>query len=167
MAPTLLFDIAGIDLDRVLYDVEEIDRINPHRGAMRMVDAIVHTSEDETQWLAYKDILGDEFWVPGHIPGQPIFPGVLMIEAAAQLASFRCLKAMPEFHFMGFAGVDHVKFRGQVLPGDRLYILLHQRELRRRRCVCEAQAVCNDTLVFEGVITGMPMQVKQASADKG
>ncbi len=113
--------------------------------------------------MAYKDIREDEFWVAGHIPGQPIFPGVLMIEAGAQLASFSCLQRMPGQAFMGFAGVECVKFRGQVFPGDRLYILLKEREFRRRRCVCDIQGLCRGTQVFEGVITGMPMQVKSAT----
>ena len=164
MAPSLLFDISGIDLDRVLYDVEDIDRINPHRGAMRMIDAISYASDDGIYWAAFKDIRPDEFWVPGHIPGQPIFPGVLMIEAAAQLASFSCLRRMPKASFMGFVGVDKVKFRGQVVPGDRLYVLCDEIEFRPRRCVCLTQGLVNDELVFEAVITGMPMTVRSGAA---
>ena len=165
MAPILLFDITGIDLDQVTYDADQIEKINPHRGAMRMIDAIAYSNSDFTELVAYRDIGEDEFWVPGHIPGNPLFPGVLMIEAAAQLASFSCLKRMPDESFMGFAGVDSVKFRGQVLPGDRLYVILKEREFRRRRCICDAQGLCNDTLVFETTITGMPMKVKEAQAD--
>lgn len=166
MPPTHLFDISEIDLDRVLYGVEDIERINPHRGEMRMIDAISYASEDEVHWAAYKDVRDDEFWVPGHIPGQPVFPGVLMVEAVAQLASYRCLRAMPECQFMGFAGIDGVKFRGQILPGDRLYMLLKQIEFRPRRCICDAQGYANDTLVFEGRITGMPMKVRQTQPEE-
>jgi len=58
---------------------------------------------------------------------------------------------------MGFAGVDGVKFRGQVRPGDRFIVLCRELELRRRRCVCRTQGWVRDQLVFEGQITGMPM----------
>ena len=165
MAPTRLFETDGIDIDRPVHDTDAIDRVNPHRGAMRMIDAISYTNDALTQLVAYRDIREDEFWVAGHIPGQPLFPGVLMIEAAAQVASFSCLSRMPEQAFMGFAGVDDVKFRGQVLPGDRLYILLEEREFRRRRCICDTQGICRDTIVFEGTITGMPMEVQQTETE--
>ena len=164
MAPKLLFDTSGLDLERVAFDVDAIDQINPHRGAMRLLDAIVHLSDDHKQLVAYRDVRDDEFWAAGHIPGQPIFPGVLMIEAAAQLASFSCLRRMPKASFMGFVGVDKVKFRGQVVPGDRLYVLCDEIEFRPRRCVCLTQGLVNDELVFEAVITGMPMTVRSGAA---
>ena len=157
MAPKLLLDIASLDTSEVVHDAEAIEQVNPHREPMRLLDAIVYETSDHTQAIAYKDVCGDEFWVPGHIPGRPLLPGVLMIEAAAQLASFECLKRMPDQEFMGFSGVEGVKFRGQVVPGDRLYILLVQTEFRRRRCVCDTQGVVDGEIVFEGTITGMPM----------
>lgn len=156
MAPPLLFDISGIDTDKVVYDVEAIEKINPHRGAMRLIDGIVYATDDLKYTLAYRDVKDDEFWVPGHIPGRPIFPGVLMVEAGAQLASFVCLSQL-KTPFMGFAGLEDVKFRGQVVPGDRLYILCEQTELRPRRCTSKVQGVVNGSLVFEAKIIGMPM----------
>jgi 3-hydroxyacyl-[acyl-carrier-protein] dehydratase len=157
MAPQLLFDIADIDLDHVLYDAAAIESVNPHRGAMRMIDAIVMERGDPTQIIAYKDVRDDEFWVPGHIPGRPVFPGVLMIEASAQLSSFVCLRKLKAERFMGFVGVDAVKFRGQVKPGDRLVILCQEIELRPRRSVSLVQGLVRGSLVFEGKITGMPI----------
>ncbi|HEX7010017.1 MAG TPA: 3-hydroxyacyl-ACP dehydratase FabZ family protein [Phycisphaeraceae bacterium] len=163
MVPSLLFDISGIDLDRVKHGPDVIERVNPHRGAMRMIDAIVYETPDLSEAIAYKDVRCDEFWVPGHIPGRPIFPGVLMIEAAAQLASFTCLRRLPGQSFMGFAGVDGVKFRGQVLPGDRMYLLLKEFEFRRRRCICDMQGLVRGQIVVEGRIIGMPMEVREPS----
>lgn len=160
MAPTLLFDIEHVDLDRPRFDVAAIEQVNPHRGEMRLLDAVAWVSEDHAQLVAYRDVGEQEFWVPGHIPGQPVFPGVLMIEAAAQLASFSCLRRMPDQQFMGFVGVDRVRFRGQVLPGDRFVMLCQQLEFRRRRCVCTTQGLVDGELVFEGTITGMPMTVQ-------
>ena len=157
MAPLLFFDPSALDVERVLHDSAAIEKINPHRGCMRLLDAIVHEDEEARISVAYRDIGHDEFWVAGHIPGRPIFPGVLMVEAGAQLASFVCLRRRPQESFMGFIGIDNVKFRGQVGPGDRLFSLLKEVEMRRKRCCCDIQGAVNGTLVFEGRVTGMTM----------
>jgi len=157
MPPPLLFDLDALDLSSQLYSREDIERVNPHRGVMGFLDGVLYENFELRHTLAYRDIKDDEFWVPGHIPGRPIFPGVLMIEAAAQLASFNCLRELEGEAFMGFAGIENVKFRGMVKPGDRLYILLQQIELRRRRSICDTQGVVNGQLVFEARIIGMPM----------
>ena len=156
MAPSLLFDITNIDLNATAFDAEGIEKVNPHRGAMKLIDKIVFASDDLHQTLAYHDVREDAFWVPGHIPGRPLLPGVLMVEAGAQLASFVCL-SMLKTDFMGFVGLDDVKFRGQVVPGDRLYILCQLIEVRSRRSISRVQGVVNGTLVFEAKIIGMPV----------
>jgi 3-hydroxyacyl-[acyl-carrier-protein] dehydratase len=157
MAPQLLFDLAGIDLDQTLYDTAAIEAVNPHRGAMRLLDGIVHESEDRINYLAYRDIGHGEFWEAGHIPGRPIYPGVLMVESAAQLSSFITLKKLGEPAFMGFAGLDDVRFRGQVKPGDRLHILATEIQNRPRRSICKTQGIVDGNLVFEATVRGMRM----------
>jgi 3-hydroxyacyl-[acyl-carrier-protein] dehydratase len=157
MAPPLLFDVSNIDLNRVQVDVAGIEAINPHRGAMRMLDGINYISEDKDRAVAFKDVRPDEFWVEGHIPGRPIFPGVLMIEAGAQLASYITIIRLGTLKFMGFAGVDKVKFRGQVVPGDRLVIIGHELECKPRRSICAVQGLVRGTLMFEATVTGMPI----------
>jgi len=148
MAPTLLFDITDIDLDAVLHDAEAVERINPHRGEMRLIDAVSYVSEDQTCYAAYHDAHPDAFWVPGHIPGRPLMPGVLMVEAAAQLASYGTITQIPDVEFMGFARLDNVRFRSQVSPGQRLHLLLRLTELRRRRSIAEVQGLVEGTLTF-------------------
>jgi 3-hydroxyacyl-[acyl-carrier-protein] dehydratase len=157
MAPTLLFDISGLDLHRVQCDVAAIEQINPHRGAMRMLDGVYYMSPDFERAVAFKDVRPDEFWVPGHIPGRPLFPGVLMVEAGAQLASFLTIQRLGRMTFMGFVGLDQVKFRGQVVPGDRLTLLCQCVEYRPRRSICDVQGVVGGNIVFASRITGMPM----------
>ena len=103
----------------------------------------------------YRDVRADEFWVRGHIPGRPIFPGVLMIETAAQMVSYYVVSANPGKGFMGFGGVDGVKFRGAVVPGQRVIMLARRVEERSRRVIAATQAYVNNTLVYEGTITGM------------
>lgn len=156
MAPKFLFDLSAIDLNAVVHDVADIEKINPHRGHMRLVDAIVWEDAQAEEMLGYKDIRDDEFWVAGHFPERPLFPGVLMIEASAQLSSINFLKNMPGVDFMGFAGVDDVKFRGQVKPGDRFWILCKQLDKRPKRSISAVQGVVDGSLVFEAKVTGMP-----------
>ena len=157
MPPPLLFDIADLDLDKVQYTVEEIERVNPHRGAMRLLDGVTYMDHGLGRIVAYHDVLGSEFWVEGHIPGRPLMPGVLIIEAAAQTASFLSLTRLGDADFLGFVAADEIKFRGQVEPGDRLVVLEQAIEYRHRRCVCKSQGLVGDRIVFEGTITGMPM----------
>jgi 3-hydroxyacyl-[acyl-carrier-protein] dehydratase len=80
-----------------------------------------------------------------------------MIEAAAQFASYVTMRKFDKVKFIGFAGVDSVKFRGQVIPGDRLYLLIDGFNMKPRRSICKAQGVVNGNLVFEATITGMPI----------
>jgi len=155
MAPSHLFDLSAIDLTAVQFDIAQIESFNPHRGHMRLLDGIINLSENKEEAVAFKDIREDAFWVPGHIPGRPLFPGVLMIEAAAQLASFMVHQQLKVKSFLGFIGADAIKFRGQVVPGDRMIILGKQVELRPRRFICATQAIVNGSLVYEGTITGM------------
>ena len=157
MAPALLFDISDIDLSRDVIDAQAIERIIPHRGNMRLLDGIVYEKQDLTRYVAYHNVREDEFWVDGHIPGRPVFPGVLMIETAAQLCSYMFQVRRPDVDFMGFAGVDDVRFRGQVTPGDRFVLLSEEIEFRRRRAICRTQGIVDGSLVFEGTIRGMPI----------
>ena len=158
MAPQLLFDISEFASNNLLHGPEYIESFNPHRGSMRMIDGILW--EEITplpRALGFKEIKDDEFWVPGHIPGRPVFPGVLMIEAAAQFASYLTMRLFDKVEFIGFAGVTDVKFRGQVVPGDRFHMLIEGTNMKPRRSICHAQGVVNGQLVFEGTITGMPI----------
>ncbi len=155
MPPQFLFDINGIDLDRILYDQEAIRAVNPQRGDMEHLNGISYAKPEAGQIIGYKDVRADEFWVPGHLPGRPLLPGVIMIEAAAQLASFYTKKILNWEGFVGFGGVDGVKFRGQVTPGCRMYILGQKLWERHRRVFCNVQGIVNGAMVFEAAITGV------------
>ena len=157
MPPQLLFDISGIDLSRIVCDQEEIRRINPHRGDMEQLNAIVHADVDLKRIVGVKEIRTDEFWVSGHIPGRPLFPGVLMIEAGAQVASFFNKKYFGWKGFMGFAGVTDVRFRAQVVPPARMYVLGLKMWERQRVINCKVQGVVNGEICFDATITGMEM----------
>jgi len=155
MAPTYLFDLAQIDLTKLAFTIDDIEAINPQRGHMRMLDGIIWTDDKFSMALGYKDTREDEFWVPGHIPGRPLLPGVLMVEAAAQISSFMINKRDPSVGFIGFTGLDNVKFRKQVPPNERLYLLGREVKFNKRRVICDIQGMHAGDLVFEARVTGM------------
>src|SRR5690554_1935470 len=88
MPPTRLFDLLDLDLDKVEFDRQAIAQVNPQSYEMSQLDAIVWYDLPRMLCLGYKDVTDKEFWIRGHIPGRPIMPGVIMVEAAAQLCSF-------------------------------------------------------------------------------
>jgi 3-hydroxyacyl-[acyl-carrier-protein] dehydratase len=157
MAPPLLIDLSKIDLGRVLIPIEQIREVNPHRYEMEQLSGVIHLDPAAGQIVAFKNVGPNEFWIRGHIPGRPLMPGVMMVEAAAQMSSFYYKYVQKDSRFLGFGGVDAVKFRGPVVPGDRLILLGVAVEIRSRRAVFDTQGVVGDRLVFEARITGMPI----------
>lgn len=157
MPPERIIDLSKIDLNNVAVDKEEIRKVNPQRFEMEHLDGIVHVDAEKGEVVGFKDVREDEFWIRGHIPGRPLLPGVLMIEAAAQLASY-CTHIMQDTDkFIGFGGVDAVKFRGTVVPPCRLILAGKAIEIRSKRSVCRVQGFVDDNMVFEAKITGMPI----------
>lgn len=154
MPPKYLFDIAGFDLNQVMFDQEGVRECNPQRGDMEHLNGIVYADGPAGRLIGWKDVMADEFWVAGHIPGRPLLPGVIMIEAGAQLASFYTRKYAGWKGFIGFGGVDDCKFRQSVTPGCRMYILGQKLWERHHRICCQIQGIVNGTIVFEAQITG-------------
>jgi len=157
MAPAFIIPLEQIDINKVIFDAKAIEQVNPHRFEMRHLDGILLFKPEQGLIASYKDIRTDEFWVRGHIPGRPLFPGVLMIEAAAQLVSFyyKSTDGKNDPRFFGFGGVDKVKFRSTIVPGDKLIVMGKCVEMRSRRVTFDTQGAVNGKLAFEATITGM------------
>lgn len=156
MPPVLLFDLSQLDLlASPVFDKEAVCRVNPQRYEMQQLDGVLWYDQQRSLVLGYKDVTTSEFWVRGHIPGRPLMPGVIMIEAAAQLLSFFTKQILEEKGFLGFGGIESAKFRSPVTPGCRLYLLEHVFERRSRRVSATAQGVVGGTMVFESVISGV------------
>ncbi|MEE8508879.1 MAG: beta-hydroxyacyl-ACP dehydratase [Myxococcota bacterium] len=136
---------------------ERVAELTPQRGAMRQLDYVIWMTDDSRQGLGVKHVHDDEFWVPGHIPGRPLMPGVLMLESCAQLCGVLHQCRTDDDRFVGFARCNDTAFRGQVVPGDTLYLLAKEVSYRPRRFVSAAQGVVNGKLVFEATITGMAL----------
>ncbi len=157
MPSPLILDLGTIDLERVLITREQIYERLPHRYEFMMLDGIVHLDREQLLAVAVRHVREDEWWVRGHIPGRPLFPGVLMVETAAQLAAYVSMEVQPSHRFIGFGGIDAVKFRAAISPPATLYIILKGVEIRPRRTICDVQGVVNGQMAFEARITGMPV----------
>ncbi len=156
MPPPLLFDLSQIDLKaKPIFDKEAIGKVNPQRFEMQQLDGILWYDREKLLILGYKDVTGGEFWIRGHIPARPLMPGVIMVEAAAQLSSFFVKHIYEPEGFIGFAGIDSAKFRAPVEPGQRLYLLGHLTKFKRRKYTTSVQGVVDDTMVFETQVSGL------------
>ena len=161
MPPAAVVDPATIDTSRVLYDLEAIRHANPQRFEMEQLTAIVHMDTEAGLIIGYKDVRPDEFWVRGHLPDYPLMPGVLMCEAAAQVFSYHTQRHdLSGAQLVGFGGLDKVRFRGVVKPGDRLVIACQLMKFRRGRLVhADFQLFVGTTLVCEGSLLGVALPV--------
>ncbi len=157
MPPKPLIDLDAIDLETVEFEMDEVRKCNPQRYEFEQLDGILHYNPDEQYVVGVKEVSDDEFWVRGHIPDRPLMPGVLMCEAAAQLCSFYYKHSTEADGFMGFGGLDNVKFRAAVEPGERLILVSKVDRISRRHCVMDCQGFVGDRMVFQGTITGVPM----------
>ena len=158
MPPELHFDPAKVDFGRVIADREEIRKVNPQRFEMEQLDAVVYADPEQALVVGYKDVRPDEFWVRGHMPDYPLLPGVLMCEAAAQLCCYYTVtQGLLEGDFVGFGGLENVRFRGTVHPGDRLVLVGKAVRLHRRQTVFNVQGFVGTAMVFHGDIIGVPL----------
>ena len=153
------------DLDRVIADIHEIRRWNRQRFEMEQLTAIVHEEQSRGLCVGYKDVTHDEFWVRGHFPGVPLMPGVLMCEAAAQLSSYYTQRHnLLDAEVIGFGGLEEVRFREPVRPGDRLVIAVERVRVRpKAMIVCRFQGLVRDSIVVDGVIKGVPLPIELLS----
>ena len=150
-----------INLNTVIASIDEIRKLNPQRHEMEQLTAIVYEDHSRGICVGYKDVGRDEFWARGHMPGMPLMPGVIMCEAAAQLSSYYVQKHdLLKAKMVGFGGLEEVRFRDPVVPGDRLVIACKLLKARpRRMLICRFQGFVGGTVVLEGIIKGIPLPV--------
>lgn len=136
-------------------NIERIMQILPHRFPFLMVDRVVECKPGE-YIRAYKNVSIDEPFFQGHFPGTPIMPGVLILEALAQTGGLMAAASMEgslgDKLFL-FTGLDQVKFRRQVVPGDRLDLECSNLRMKMKLCKLDARALVDGKLACEAVIT--------------
>ncbi|MUL37645.1 3-hydroxyacyl-ACP dehydratase FabZ [Gloeocapsopsis dulcis] len=134
-----------------IFTVEDIQKLLPHRYPFALVDRIIEYIPGERA-VGIKNVTFNEPHFQGHFPGRPIMPGVLIIEAMAQVGGV-VLTQLPEVAgglFM-FAGIDKVRFRRQVVPGDQLVMSAELLYVKRRRFgKMQARAEVDGQLAAEG-----------------
>jgi 3-hydroxyacyl-[acyl-carrier-protein] dehydratase len=132
---------------------------------MEQLDAIVYVDRAQHICIGYKDVRDDEFWVRGHMPGYPLLPGVLMCEAAAQLVSYYTVTSgLKVGDYVAFGGMEDVRFRGPVRPGDRLLLIGKGRRVHRRQTIFNVQGFVGKSLVFHADIIGVQLSKRDGAA---
>ena len=134
-------------------DVRAIRKIIPHRAPILLVDRIVEL-EPGQRAVGLKNVTANEWFFEGHFPDQPIMPGVLIIEALAQTGAVAALSSDEYSGKLGlFAGIDGVRFRRQVIPGDQLRLEVEMERLRRGIGRANAVATVAGETAAEGRLT--------------
>lgn len=136
-------------------NIEQILQILPHRYPFLLVDRVIEYIPGE-KIRAYKNITINEPFFQGHFPGMPIMPGVLILEALAQtgglLAAAGLAGSLADKLFL-FTGLDGVKFRRQVIPGNRLDLECSNMRMKLKLCKMDARAYVEGKLACEALIT--------------
>ena len=135
-------------------NIRQILHFLPHRYPFLLVDRVVECVPG-SRIRAYKNVSANEPFFQGHFPGVPIMPGVLVLEALAQaggLLAAACLREVNGKIFL-LAALDGVKFRRQVVPGDRLDLVCENMRMKLKFCKMDARALVDDKLAAVARIT--------------
>jgi 3-hydroxyacyl-[acyl-carrier-protein] dehydratase len=131
-------------------DVNEILGILPHRYPFMLVDRIVEMDVEAKRIVGYKNLTFNEPFFQGHFPSEPIMPGVMQLEAMAQVSGILLNKvSQKEGQIAYFMSIDKAKFRRKVVPGDTLRMEVQVTRLRSRMAVVECAAYVGDELASQ------------------
>ncbi|HUQ42915.1 MAG TPA: 3-hydroxyacyl-ACP dehydratase FabZ [Candidatus Limnocylindria bacterium] len=137
-----------------IHTTGEIEKLIPHRWPMLMVDRIVEYDPEAKRIVGIKGIAATEFWTQGHFPGLPILPGVLQIEALAQTMAVYVAKQPGFGDRIGlFAGIDDVRFKRIVVPGDVLRLEITMEKLGSRFGKGRGVASVDGEIACEGLLS--------------
>lgn len=150
-----------------LFDTREIMKILPHRQPFLMIDKIIELTP--TYVIGVKNITMTEFWTQGHFPDEPIFPGVLQVEAMAQTGGVLCLKTVPdpENYQTYFLKIESVKFKMKVVPGDTCVFKLELlTPIRRGLCHMKGTTYVNNKIASEAEMLAQIVKVRNIEEKK-
>jgi 3-hydroxyacyl-[acyl-carrier-protein] dehydratase len=139
-------------MSAISFDLPQILRILPHRAPFVLLDRIVDLQPRRSA-RALKCVTFNEPFFPGHFPGRPIFPGVLILEALAQLVAVLAYASEPfdnSQKHMYFMGIDRARFRAPAVPGDRLVLEVEVLQRKSNIWKCAGIATVDEALCAEG-----------------
>ena len=153
--------IPNIEGKKPIMDSEKIKEILPHRDPFLFIDEIYELNENDI--LGLKHVKADEYYFNGHFPDYPILPGVIIVEAMAQIGGILVLTKVPdpENYLTFFAKIDKVKFKNKVFPGDTIIFKCNLlNPVRRGICHMKGLAFVNDRLCAEAELIAQITKVK-------
>ena len=142
-----------------MMDTRRIQELIPHRPPFLLVDEVLDVDPKEISIVAQKNVTPDEPYFEGHFPGRPIMPGVLVVEALAQtglICMFELKLVEPGTEFF-FAGIEQVKFRRPVVPGDLLQLRAKLLKNRKTLWKFEMRALVEGQMVAEGLCSAFTL----------
>ena len=153
-----LVDLERLALGSDVVPESELRAILPHRAEFQLIDGIRLFDRESGVAAGYKQWDEDPWWAKGHVPGRPLMPGVLMIEGAAQIATF-VVKAASDWareRMIGLAGLDEVRFRGQIVPPALVWFIAKLDAISGRRLAkMTVQVVANGQVTMEARMLGV------------
>lgn len=162
--PVPLVELENLDLSRTVFSVADMQKVLQQRGTFSLIHGILHLDPETSDFVVgYHDVRADEWWAKDHVPGRPIFPGVLMVEASAQLGSFDFFQRHPEIPttFIAFTGIDSTRFRATVEPPCRLYFVGKASKSRvhggKVMFAYQFQGLVEGKIVYEAEVSGMQL----------
>lgn len=150
-----LVDLSAIDLSATLATREQMFELIPHRFEMALLDRVIWASDDNGSGVGSLVVKGDEFWVRGHFPERPMFPGVMMVEAGAQLACYLYNRYFNGLHLAAFLRIENAVFRRSVTVGEEMFVCCKGLKVTPRRFISKIEGIVDGQVCFEATITGM------------
>ncbi|WP_267524976.1 3-hydroxyacyl-ACP dehydratase FabZ [Campylobacter sp. MG1] len=143
-----------------MLDVMQIQEILPHRPPFLLVDKITEINLDEGYVIGYKNVSISDQVFAGHFPGHPIYPGVMILEGMAQTGGILAFQSMkdsvdPKSKVVYFTGMEEVKFKSPVRPGDKLVYKMSVVKNRGAMWVFSGEAYVDDTLCTQAILKAM------------